>query len=314
MKKLIEKGEKLSSSFITGAIALAFLVVGYQTALFIHGAAVTSIIDKKTHRDTVFVTSEEGIGYMFDNDADTVGESGGVHYGRSSFGSSQYGKKKAGKNQTRTSDADRIVTRFQRREYQSFKFNPNTVSVADLMRLGFSEKQAQSIENYRRKGGRFSRKQDFAKSFVVADSVYRRLEPFIDIPLVDINVADSSALDELPGIGGYFARRIVEYRKALGGFSYKEQLMDIKNFDKDKFDRLSDLISVGKSVPYPLWSLSEDSLAMHPYIKKYAAHGIVLYRENNPKDKWTVEALEKAGILDPKYASKLMKCRIASPD
>ena len=30
----------LSASFITGAIALAFLVIGYQTALFVHRAAV----------------------------------------------------------------------------------------------------------------------------------------------------------------------------------------------------------------------------------------------------------------------------------
>ena len=59
------------------------------------------------------------------------------------------------------------------RRYESFKFNPNTVSVDDLMRLGFSEKQAQSIDNYRRKGGRFRRKSDFARSYVVADSFDR---------------------------------------------------------------------------------------------------------------------------------------------
>ena len=32
------------------------------------------------------------------------------------------------------------------RKYESFRFDPNTVSVDDLMRLGFTQKQAQSNE------------------------------------------------------------------------------------------------------------------------------------------------------------------------
>ena len=113
------------------------------------------------------------------------------------------------------------------RRVESFRFDPNTVSTDDLCRLGFTRKQAESIDNYRKKGGRFHRSSDFSKSFVVSDSIFRRLEPFIDIPLLDLNVADSAALDALPGIGGWFAMKIIEHRKALGGYSYKEQLMDI---------------------------------------------------------------------------------------
>ena len=33
-----EKRGKLSASFIMGAVALAFLAIGYQTALFVHRA------------------------------------------------------------------------------------------------------------------------------------------------------------------------------------------------------------------------------------------------------------------------------------
>ena len=151
----------------------------------------------------------------------------------------------------------------------------------------------------------------------MADSVYRRLEPYIDIPLLDINRADSADFDALPGIGGYFAARMVEYRSRLGGsYSYKEQLMDIRHFDRERYDGLSDLIvidSAGVS-PYRLWALPEDSLRLHPYIGSYAvAHGIVLFRENNPSEKWSVDALEKAGVIRPEMAAKLGKCHIASP-
>ena len=199
---------------------------------------------------------------------------------------------------------------------ENFRFDPNTVSREDLCRLGFSEKQAASIVNYRLKGGRFRRKTDFAKSYVVADSVYRRLEPYIDIPRVDLNLADSAAFDALPGIGGYFASRMVEYREKLGGsYSYAEQLMDIWNFDREKYDALADLITVDSAHvrPYPMWSLPEDSLRLHPYIGTYAAHGIVLFRENNPPSAWSVGALERAGVLRREDASRLGRCSIASP-
>ena len=204
----------------------------------------------------------------------------------------------------------------KRRPVENFMFNPNTASHDDFQRLGFSEKQASALVNYRNKGGIFRRKSDFAKSFVVADSVYRRLEPYIDIPLLDLNTADSAAFDGLPGIGGYFANKIIEYRTRLRGFSYKEQLMDIYRFDKEKYDALHDLVTVDKntSTPYPLWSLPEDSLARHPYIGWHAAHGISVYKSANPVEKWTMGGIIEAGILDPGMGGKLAQCLIAPPD
>ena len=200
------------------------------------------------------------------------------------------------------------------RRVESFPFNPNTVSLSDLMRLGFSEKQAQSIINYREKGGRFRRPSDFAKSFVVADSVFRRLEPFIRIPKVDLNAADSAALDALPGIGPWYAARIVSYRAELGGYSYPEQLMDIYRFDREKYDALSDLVFCSPPAPFALWSLPADSLRLHPYIRSaQAARSIVLFRDHTPREGWTVAALGEAGILPPEDASRLARCRLSPP-
>ena len=181
------------------------------------------------------------------------------------------------------------------------------------MRLGFSEKQAQSIDNYRRKGGRFRRKSDFARSYVVADSVFKRLEEYIDIPLIDINKADSATFETLPGIGKFFAAKMVSYRSELGGYSYKEQLMDIWHFDEEKYEGLKDLITLSPPEPFQLWTLPESRLASHPYIGKEAAHGIVLYRENTARDGWSVRSLVEAGVLDPDQGSKLERCRIAPP-
>ena len=199
------------------------------------------------------------------------------------------------------------------RRYECFPFDPNSVSIDDLMRLGFTLKQAQSIDNYRKKGGRFRRKSDFARSYVVEDSVYKRLEQYITIPRVDINSADSAAFETLPGIGKFFASRMVGYREELHGYSYPEQLMDIWHFDQEKFDGLKDLITVGPAAPYPLWTLPESGLALHPYIGRRAAHAITIFRDNTPKEGWSVAALTEAGILDKEKGEKLARCRISPP-
>ena len=122
-------------------------------------------------------------------------------------------------------------------------------------------------------------------------------------PKVELNSADTTALMTLYGIGGYYARKIVDFRKRLGGsFASPEQLMDIYNFDREKFEALADLVTVSPEnvTPYPLWSLPADSLRRHPYVDNLeTARAIVLYRENTPSDRWTVEGLEDAGILSP---------------
>ena len=133
------------------------------------------------------------------------------------------------------------------------------------------------------------------------------------IPKIDINKADSAAFDSLPGLGGWFASRMVSYRESLGGYSFPEQLMDIYHFDREKYEGLKDLITCSKPEAYPLWSLPEDELSKHPYIGKEAAHGIVLFRENTPKEEWTVENIKKNGILPPENADKLGRCHLANP-
>lgn len=336
-----------TSTFKVGGIALVFLLIGYQSALFVHRAAELRIQSLRDRPDTVFVVDEALAARLLAEESGqgekregawarpTVGpladcnsgerpqpperpcpDSSGIDFaskvlrgGRNTSGS---GSVIIRRNASHSESVERV--RRATRRVESFRFNPNTVSVEDLIRLGFSEKQALAIESYRTRGGRFRRASDFARSYVVADSVFRRLEPFIDIPKLDINRADSAAFDGLPGIGPYFAAKMVEYRTRLGGYSYKEQLMDLRNFDRERFDGLSDLISCSPPAPFRLWSLPEDSLSLHPYIRsRRAAHSIVLFRDNTPPEQCTVQALEAAGILPPEDASRLARCRLEPP-
>lgn len=302
MKTSAENTPKRSGSLAAAAIAIVFLVLGFQTALLIYRAAVDSVVAHRDHPDTVFVMVPEG---------ESV-EGGGdpVTQTAARPAAARTAPVTVRHNSAHSPRAEEI--RRQTRLVESFRFNPNTASQDDLERLGFSEKQAESIIHYREKGGVFRRKEDFRRSYVVADSVYERLAPYIDIPLIDINRADSTALLALPGIGPFYAGKIVSYRSELGGYSYPEQLLDLWKFDEEKFAGLSDLIKVGPSEPFALWTLPEEELSRHPYISRSAAHGIVLFRDNNSRESWSVESLAAAGILRSEDASRLAKCRIAS--
>ena len=294
-----KKKTKLSDSYVVGVIALVFMIVGYQAALFAYRASVMKIVSNRDEPDTIYIyqTFPEETESRRDNL-----QSGATTVQR--------------KSSNHSTVAQAIRQSAPRSQVESFRFNPNTASHEDFIRLGFSEKQAQSIINYREKGGSYRRKEDFAKSFVVSDSIYRRLEQYIEIPLLDLNLADSAAFDALPGIGGWFASKMVEYRKALGGYSYKEQLLDIYKFTEEKYLALEDLITVSPEhmTPYPLWILPADSLRLHPYIKDYeTARSIVLYRENSSVSDLTISGLQSAGILAAETAAKLSKCEIRSP-
>ena len=85
---------------------------------------------------------------------------------------------------------------------------------------------------------------------------------------------------------------------------------------KEKFKELEDLVVISPEwkIPYPLWSLPADSLRLHPYIGNLeTARAIVLYRNNSPKDRCTIEELRIAGILTTENANKLSKCLISKP-
>ena len=298
----MEEGKRqktLKSSFTTGAVALVFLIIGYQVALFLHRAAVSRVAAGRDRPDTVFVVdralAEE---VLAGTRPEALPEQGSVTVRRSS---------------AHAPEAVRLRGRAPRR-VESFRFDPNTVSVEDLQRLGFSERQALSIENYRARGGRFRRPADFAKSYVVADSVYERLAPFIDIPRIDINKADSAAFETLPGIGPYFASKMVSYRTSLGGYSHPEQLMEIYRFDREKYEALKDLVTCSKPAPYPIWTLPEADLSRHPYLSGEEAHGIVLYRTHQPVSEWNVEGLGRAGVLSADHLAKLSRCLLADPE
>ncbi len=146
-----------------------------------------------------------------------------------------------------------------------FVFDPNHADSATLRRLGLSEWQVANMMKYRRRGGRWRSEDDFQRLYGLSKDDFRRLRPYICIAAADrrasfvpfdrpapygtpvgekpsyepsakmkegetlgLNAADTTALKTIPGIGSYYASKIVHYRERLGGFVSTAQIDEIE--------------------------------------------------------------------------------------
>jgi competence ComEA-like helix-hairpin-helix protein len=290
-----ERKDKFGRAAATGVVALVFFVIGLQTALF----GVKFLSPGHGGFRVVGGAADSASGpHVYPADSATKSftpqkreRSGRSH--RSCQDDSRYSGAK-GEN---SGFAD--SRKEYRREPESFPFDPNTVTQEELERLGLSAKQAAAIISYRGHGGKFYSKEDFKKMYTVSDSVFKRLEPFIRVTALDINKADSAELDALPGIGPYYASRIIAYRRKLAGYSSIGQLLEVKGMNPETYERLKGCVTVDTLhwKPLDLWKMSEDSLSRHPYVGTYAAKEIKRFKSVCDTSHWTVEELEKNGIL-----------------
>jgi DNA uptake protein ComE-like DNA-binding protein len=93
---------------------------------------------------------------------------------------------------------------------------------------------------------------------------------------VILNMADTTQLKTVPGIGPYFARKIVQYGQRLGGYVSVDQLDEIEDFPLDAKEYF--IIEKPLPVKLDINHLSLNELKRHPYINFYQACAITEYR------------------------------------
>lgn len=200
-----------------------------------------------------------------------------------------------------------------------FPFNPNTVNTEQLLLLGFNEKTAKRLIKFRNKGFKFKIKKDLLKVYGVSDVFYYELEPYILIteknkttiaskeiskfsknvkqnsPKTELNSADSLALIAIKGIGPSFAKRILKYRQALGGFVQLEQLKEVYGFTDEMYQKISPVCTVNPQLVRKL-NMNKDEFKLinkHPYITYELTKSIFDWRR-----KTTITAQNLKGILN----------------
>lgn len=94
---------------------------------------------------------------------------------------------------------------------------------------------------------------------------------------VDANTADTSELKRIPGIGSYFARRIVQLRSRRQQFLNKEELLEIPNFPAEALD----YITLSHSFqPIRVNAMTQEELQRHPLINYLQARDIIKLRKS----------------------------------
>jgi DNA uptake protein ComE-like DNA-binding protein len=175
--------------------------------------------------------------------------------------------------------------------------DPNTASLEKLILTGFSLRISRTIIRYREKGGRFKTTDDLKKIYGLTPEMFQSVEAYLKItdedePVslpraptsisININTADSAAFEKLPGIGPVLARRIIRYRKVLGGYYSVGQIREVYGVTDSLFLLVSDKLKNDTTdiKKINLNTADEKELARHPYIGKYTAAGIEAYRNH----------------------------------
>jgi competence protein ComEA len=199
-----------------------------------------------------------------------------------------------------------------------FPFNPNGLPVAQWQKLGLSPRQIKGIKNYEAKGGHFYSKADVKKMYTLTADDYQRLEPDITISekadkgfekpavMVELNTADSAHLTLIKGVGPGFARRIIAYRKRLGGFYNKQQLKEIFGFDDSKYKDVKGQVTVnaGKVHKIDINQAEFEDLKNFPYLGYKQVNAIIQYRKQHGSYE-ALDEMRNVAILDDGILRKI---------
>lgn len=186
-----------------------------------------------------------------------------------------------------------------------FYFNPNSASENQLVSLGLTLKNVQTIVRYRNKGGQFRLPEDFLKIWGIDPVVAKALIPFIripeqrnpsqypgikrnggndftfspkKIPNIDINEASIVAWELLPGIGPVLAARIVKYREKLGGFADIEEVKKTYGISDSVFVLIKPFLQLN-TADKPSINTASAALLQKAGVSPAIAIAIVTYRK-----------------------------------
>lgn len=184
-----------------------------------------------------------------------------------------------------------------------FYFNPNTIGAEELSQLGLTDRSIKTWLNYRKKGGRFYRKEDLQKLYNLSALDYQRLAPYVVLEAtkpsnysiksgkeaspspakisIQLNTADSLHLKQLPGIGSVLSKRILAFREALGGFYSVEQLKEVYGLPPETFEKIKTQFKVDPQLikKINLNTVDLKTLRRHPYFRPYAKEILQLRKE-----------------------------------
>ena len=197
---------------------------------------------------------------------------------------------------------DSVITTIKAPAAINFKaFDPNTVTEAELVRMGLSPLLSNRITRYRQKGGTFRKKEDLLKIYGFDSAWFRQAKQWMTIQrkieiikptyakerrvvitaLIDINATDSLQLLTIYGIGPVLSKRICTFRDRLGGFVSLDQVKEVYGLDSLVVGQINKKFMVMENFHPKKLNLNRATLAeliKHPYMKRSEAQAILSFR------------------------------------
>jgi DNA uptake protein ComE-like DNA-binding protein len=123
---------------------------------------------------------------------------------------------------------------------------------------------------------------------------------------VELNTTDSATLTHVHGIGPSFARRIIAYRKQLGGFIKKEQLKEIYGLDEEKYIEINDEIRVdaARIKRLNVNTIEFEALRHFPYLSYKQANAVIQYRVQHGNYR-SLNDMRDIALLNDEILSKI---------
>ena len=217
-----------------------------------------------------------------------------------------------GRGERHSASRAHIYYNVEEKKAERFVFDPNTADSTQLLRLGLRPFIVRNIYKYSAKCGRFRKPEDFARMYGLGKEEYKSLAPYIKISSdyqpastlfekkqheravrdtmriaiypeklkqneqVELNCNDTNMLKKVPGVGSYYARRVVEYGKRLGGYVRVGQLMEIEGFPDEALSYFK--MGEAEIQKINLNTFTLNRLKSHPYVSFFQAKAIVDYR------------------------------------
>jgi competence protein ComEA len=146
-------------------------------------------------------------------------------------------------------------------------------------------------------------KKETNNQYIQNDSV--SFSPKIDIH--ELNSSNQQELIELPGIGNYTAKSIINFREALGGFFSISQLLEVYNMRIENYDKMKNHLSLDTSLikKININNISYEELSKHPYLSNNQANSIVKMRMQKGGYFRNKEEILESVLIDEETFNKL---------
>ncbi len=186
-------------------------------------------------------------------------------------------------------------------EAHLFSFDPNTVTASQLEILGFTPRTQEALLKFREKGGFFRSVSDLEFLYGMTPEFLKQISEYIiiavsseeevtkDIPptalietSIDINESAAEDWQGLKGIGPYYSKRILNFRKHLGGFISVDQVADTYGLPDSVFHKIRPYLKMEKSHDkININKISKSELMEHPYFSHKQASVLINYRDEH---------------------------------